>query len=328
MARTERREFDDLVNAELRRAARFYVDTLLPNMRRHLPSSSSSSSSSSSLHDDGDGYDVDIGRTSYADAGSSLLEAVAFAITNAITYRQILIRYEAFNWTFEVVDERRSSSSMRRSTRYDGGRSTMEYDDHDDASYRDVRRMLNLDGIEEMEKSIVVGAMERANERKLSSLSSSSYDRAFSGRGGVVVDDDDDDDDASLPVEMTATDVEDLTAQVQSFRCLLDRTVSRDAAVRRDAESGMRTVVMRDRMLALFSRIVDYLLIDLQRRGLISMRGRHLKNEIEIIARWRQSKDLTHFSYSLDRGGAIKRGLGEIREENVFPLVVLYIQSK
>jgi hypothetical protein len=204
----------------------------------------------------------------------------------------------------------------------------MEYDDHDDASYRDVRRMLNLDGIEEMEKSIVVGAMERANERKLSSLSSSSYDRAFSGRGGVVVDDDDDDDDASLPVEMTATDVEDLTAQVQSFRCLLDRTVSRDAAVRRDAESGMRTVVMRDRMLALFSRIVDYLLIDLQRRGLISMRGRHLKNEIEIIARWRQSKDLTHFSYSLDRGGAIKRGLGEIREENVFPLVVLYIQSK
>ncbi|KAL3822017.1 hypothetical protein ACHAXA_003003 [Cyclostephanos tholiformis] len=322
LARAERREFDDLVNAELRRAARFYVDTLLPNVRRHLPSSSSSSSSSS--HDDGDGDDVDIGRTSYADAGSSLLEAVAFAITNAITYRQILIRYEAFNWTFEVVDEGRSSSSrMRRSTRYDGGgRSAMDDDDHDDdASYRDVRRMLNLDGIEEMEKLIVVGAMERANERKLS-LSSSSYDRALSGRGGVVVDDDDDDDDASLPVEMTATDVEDLTAQVQSFRCLLDRTVSRDAAVRRDAESGMRTVVMRDRMLALCSRIVDYLLIDLQRRGLISMRGRHLKNEIEIIARWRQSKDLTHFSYSLDRGGAIKRGLGEIREENVFPLVL------
>jgi predicted MFS family arabinose efflux permease len=52
------------------------------------------------------------------------------------------------------------------------------------------------------------------------------------------------------------------------------------------------------------------------------MRGRHFKNEIEIVARWRQGKDLTRFSYKFDRSSAIRRSLGEIREENVFPLML------
>ena len=45
----------------------------------------------------------DDGASLYASAGSSLLEAMTFTITNAISLQQVLRWYEVFNRTFDVV---------------------------------------------------------------------------------------------------------------------------------------------------------------------------------------------------------------------------------
>ena len=131
---------------------------------------------------------------------------------------------------------------------------------------------------------------------------------------------------------MTTADIENLAAQVQSFRCLLmktERAGGGGAARGNEPSSGLRKMLFRDRILALGCRIMDYLLIDLQRRGLISMRGRHLKNEIEVVAKWRSSKDFGHFAIDLkdddprrrsSSSSSFRRNLSEIKEENVFPL--------
>ena len=104
LARAERREFDDLLQVELRRAASFYVDALLPNVRRLLPPSPSTPRGGIQADDidvaaardeygtmeDGaaDGAHV----VSYANAASSLLKAVAFAITTTIRGVQLDLR--------------------------------------------------------------------------------------------------------------------------------------------------------------------------------------------------------------------------------------------
>lgn len=144
------------------------------------------------------------------------------------------------------------------------------------------------------------------------------------GRGGVKKVED------AENAMMTTSDIENLAAQVQSFRCLLEKTErsggGSGGAVRGSESSGLRRMLFRDRILALGYRIMDYLLIDLQRRGLISMRGRHLKNEIEVVAKWRSSRDFGHFAYNLKddennrRSSSFRRNLSEIKEENVFPL--------
>jgi hypothetical protein len=75
----ERNEFDTLLQIELHRAAMYYNHTLLPSVQQHVV------------------------KKEYTTASQLLLETVAFAITNIITYRQLIIRYDAFCWTFDVV---------------------------------------------------------------------------------------------------------------------------------------------------------------------------------------------------------------------------------
>lgn len=50
------------------------------------------------------------------------------------------------------------------------------------------------------------------------------------------------------------------------------------------------------------------------------MRGRHLKREIKIIGKWRETKDLSHFSIQADLKGTFKQNLKDIKPENAFPL--------
>ena len=51
-----------------------------------------------------------------------------------------------------------------------------------------------------------------------------------------------------------------------------------------------------------------------------SMRGRHLKREIKIIGKWRETKDFGQFSIQADLKGTFKQNLKDIKPENAFPL--------
>ena len=73
----ERRSIGSLLETQLSSAAVFYASHLLPRVR--------------SLVEEGDG-DA---------AATRLLEAVAFAYTNVITFRQLLVRYDAFRRAFD-----------------------------------------------------------------------------------------------------------------------------------------------------------------------------------------------------------------------------------
>ena len=79
LSKLERLEFDTLLKIELQRSATYYMHTLLPTVRHHIV------------------------EKEYTTASQLLLETVAFAITNIITYRQLIIRYDAFCWTFDIV---------------------------------------------------------------------------------------------------------------------------------------------------------------------------------------------------------------------------------
>jgi hypothetical protein len=50
------------------------------------------------------------------------------------------------------------------------------------------------------------------------------------------------------------------------------------------------------------------------------MRGRHFKREIDIIGKWRETKDFSHFSFADAKKGSFKQNLKEVKPENVFPL--------
>ena len=366
----ERREFGALLGSELGRAARFYASVLLPETRRRLLGGLDDTTTTTKKKKEEEEEEEGI---SYKRASSSLLEAVAFAITNVITLRQVVIRYEAFCWTFDVVVPPYRGSRVSG----DGGgsfgrwwhRSTPgggSYDpDHP------VSVLLALGGVEELEREIITGAMERIHRHHSKEDENNDDDDKFNNNNGVVGggggrrehDDDEEEkmeeggilvgrredvvvigaggdygagrggakkaDDAEDAM-MTTSDIENLAAQVQSFRCLLEKTErsggGSGGAVRGNESSGLRRMLFRDRILALGYRIMDYLLIDLQRRGLISMRGRHLKNEIEVVAKWRSSRDFGHFAYNLKddennrRSSSFRRNLSEIKEENVFPL--------
>ncbi|KAL3815977.1 hypothetical protein ACHAXA_005186 [Cyclostephanos tholiformis] len=86
----EQREFDRLVASELCRAADFYVHTLLVDVEHHLPSLGDGNNGChvNERYNENDDDDVNVDGKDYASARSSLLEAVAFAITNAIALQQ------------------------------------------------------------------------------------------------------------------------------------------------------------------------------------------------------------------------------------------------
>jgi hypothetical protein len=75
---------------------------------------------------------------------------------------------------------------------------------------------------------------------------------------------------------MTTDDIDALTTQISSFRCLLEKTerVTILQRSRSSSSSSSHTTtttatdvyILRDRLLLFGARIIDYLLIDLQRR--------------------------------------------------------------
>lgn len=73
----ERKDFTFLLEKHARRAGVFYANTLLQQVERHIENQD------------------------YVEASQVLLETLAFACTTVVTFRQLLIRYDAFCKTFE-----------------------------------------------------------------------------------------------------------------------------------------------------------------------------------------------------------------------------------
>jgi hypothetical protein len=73
----ERKDFTFLLEKHAKRAGVFYAKTLLQQVERHIENQE------------------------YVEASQVLLETLAFACTTVVTFRQLLIRYDAFCKTFE-----------------------------------------------------------------------------------------------------------------------------------------------------------------------------------------------------------------------------------
>lgn len=212
----ERRELSTLLEEQWQICATFYTNQLIPHVQ-HL-----------------------VDHSDYDAASTHLLEAIAFACMNIITYRQLLVRYDAFCWTFNVMPH------------------TLEFH-----PTRKNGSMYGLGGVEELEKQIVLGmqwqldhiptnlytTVNKNNELGVGDISPG---KNSSARGGESY---------SIWGSKTSTPsskAEEFTLQVQSFVYLLAQTdSSRD-------KSAISRVVFNDKILALGMRITQYLLVGLQ----------------------------------------------------------------
>ena len=166
-------------------------------------------------------YDVQqlIENNQYTDAAEQLLDAMAFACTNVITFRQLLIRYDAFCRTYDGMPL----------NEWHLQRSVLDVD-------HPVHKLFSLEGVEELEKKIVMGLQQQQKQSLQSdnALNAEEYSNELSA--------------------------EAFTTQVQSFVYLLNKT---DTSLEK-AVAGH--IVFKDRFLAYVMRMKQYLMFGLGSR--------------------------------------------------------------
>lgn len=291
----ERLEFDTLLEIELQRSASYYNQTLLPTVRHHVV------------------------KKEYMKASQLLLETVAFAITNIITYRQLIIRYDAFCWTFDVATpvlvrppvhhkweevlntttasanaNVSSSLPVGRVHQWDESNTTTTTTANDVSSslpvssanheneQHPVSRMFNLWGINDLEISIIVGVQESRThymlgeepnmgmllEQSIISTTTNNNNTSTTLSNTALKTTT-----TTTTTLMTTDDIDALTTQISSFRCLLEKTErvtilqrSRSSSSSNITTSATKVYMLRDKLYLFGAQIIDYLLIDLQRR--------------------------------------------------------------
>lgn len=156
----ERKEFSTLLEEQISKTAEFYTYTLITRVDKLI-----------ALND-------------LEEASSLLLETLAFACTNIITFRQLLIRYDAFCRTFDgmVLDE------------WHLQRSVLEQD-------HPVHQMFNLEGVDELETRVVIGIQTQYESRESKGL----QQQEEGGGDGI-------------------TKIQVFTTQVKSFLFLFEKT--------------------------------------------------------------------------------------------------------
>lgn len=169
-------------------------------------------------------YDVQhlIENNQYNDAAEQLLDAMAFACTNVITFHQLLIRYDAFCRTYDGMPL----------NEWHLKRSVLDVD-------HPVHKLFSLEGVEELEKRIVIGLQQQQKHAIHSDMALNIEDNSK---------------------ELSA---EEFATQVQSFVYLLNKT---DTSLEK-AVSGH--IVFKDRFLAAVVRIKQYLMFGLGSREFI-----------------------------------------------------------
>lgn len=210
----ERKEFGSLLEEQISKSAVFYASTLLPRVESLVRAEE------------------------YRRASVGLLEAIAFACTNVITFRQLLIRYDAFCRAFDGMPL--SEWHLQRSV--------LDVD-------HPVHGLFSLDGADDLEKRIVMGLQKQE----------AVAGGGGSGRGedddGVLVGRDGEEEVREKEGTTSADDdvVREFTSQVQSFVYLMEKT---DSSLEK-AVAGH--VVFRDRLLNLGLRVRRYLLFGFQK---------------------------------------------------------------
>lgn len=128
----ERNEFSSLLEQHIKSTGEFYRNTLMPQIQQYIE------------------------RQAYDEASQALLETMAFACTNIVTFRQLLIRYDAFCKTFECMPL--STAYLQRTV-------------------MDVHSMFELERADELEKQITLGLQIEEDELEAGQ-------RNISSRGG------------------------------------------------------------------------------------------------------------------------------------------------
>ena len=116
---SERKEFSSLIEEHIKSVGQFYRNVLLPQIQQYIE------------------------YKRYEDASEDLLETMAFACTNIVTFRQLLIRYDAFCKTFEGMPL--SEAYLQKTV-------------------SDVNDMFELEAADELEKQITLGLQEFEDE--------------------------------------------------------------------------------------------------------------------------------------------------------------------
>lgn len=207
----ERKEFSSLLEEQISAAAIYYNSTMFPEARRLL----------------------EVGE--YDAAATQLLETMAFACTNVITFRQLLIRYDAFCRTFDGM-------SLNE---WHLQRSVLDVD-------HPVHGLFSLEGVDDLEKSIIVGLQKLELDNQHSEVDGDDSIAKDDGSG------------EGENKKKKVSSVDAFTAQVQSFVYLLDKT---DSSLEK-AVAGH--VVFKDRLLALGLRMRQYMLFGFQSRKFTS----------------------------------------------------------
>jgi len=215
----ERRELSILLEEQWQIGSTFYTNQLLPQVQQLVDQSN---------------FDA---------AATHLLETIAFACMNIITYRQLIIRYDAFCWTFNVLPHTLEFTPMAHHP----------------------HGMFDLGGVEELEKHIVLGMqwqldhdatnynMNNNNKGVGGNVSTSNSAAAAVAGGGESY---------NIWGKKTtitpSSKVEEFTLHVQSFVFLLAQTDSSQD------KTAVSRVVFNDKLLAFGVRLMQYLLVGLQ----------------------------------------------------------------
>jgi len=299
LSRVERSSFTRLLDQELERAATFY-STQLVYLAKSIAALDDGNEYGEQQHESQPTDTPDATPTmSFAEAneqyervGYEILELLAFVVTNVICLRQLLIRYDAFVRTFDgrPLTQWYFQEKMGTSDGTDGSSSDLFAD------------LSHLEALLALETSFASQMMKKydsyGNGDEASAVEYASATTPNPNRTAPF---------SSPPY------LQGFTKQAAEFRFLLDKT---STSVSRAAGGH---IVKRDRLVDGMRTLQLYFLRGSGLRGLemepklLLMRGRHLKEEMQSIAAWRETRDLS----------ASQKNEGEkINPKNILPLLL------
>ena len=222
----------------------------------------------------------------YEQVGNEILELWAFVVTNIICLRQILIRYDAFVRTFDGQPLSQWYLLEKVGNHADLGTRDRN---RNNAPGDHILSLFHLEALWALEDSFA-GHMRTAYAvydpriRDLSSASPagaiSSVDAMEQGSSGI-----------ESAKKRSIPYLNNFTKQADIFHHLLNKTY---VSIARAAGGN---IVMRDRLVNGMRKIRYYFMLgsglDSLRLepSILLMRGRHLKEEIRTVARWREERD-------------------------------------
>lgn len=255
----ERKEFSSLLEQHIKSVGVFYRNTLLPQIQQYIEDQE------------------------YDEASRALLETMAFACTNIVAFRQLLIRYDAFAITFEGMPL--SAAYLQRIV-------------------MDIHDMFELERADELEKQITSGLQMKEDELETGQ-------RNMTSRGGNSLAEQVQKFHALLDITDEKVSQAAIGEGEYRFRALM-------IELQRSESIDYFTMAPICSFIVLWK-----LTHPICSEGTpIKWRGRHLKKQISIISTWNKTKDFSHFSLPVKEGESFRDKLKDLEPQNIFPLVV------